>query len=236
MTRLAELKDCGTVSYEEGLYLQEQAGKEVAAGLASGCLLLLEHEPVITIGRTGRPEHVLASADELALEGIKVVPADRGGDLTCHNPGQIVGYPVLDLQKWQEDVHWYVGQLEEVIIRALKKTGIQAGRKEKYTGVWVGEKKIAAIGVSVRNWITGHGFAINVDNDMKIFSKIIPCGISAFGVTSMREQGARETSAQIKALIAAEFAAVFDCTFKGQAGVLIRKGCGGSGFGINNEG
>ena len=206
--------DCGVVSYEEGLRLQEQAKIVISQGLFSGCLLLLEHEPVITIGRTGRMEHLRASENELSLEGIKLYHTDRGGDLTCHNPGQIVGYPVLDLRKWQEDVHWYVGQLEEVIIRMLQKTGVQAERKEKYTGVWVGEKKIAAIGVSVRNWLTGHGFALNVENDMNLFTKIVPCGISAFGVTSTQEQGVRETVAEIKSLVAAEFAEVFNCNFK----------------------
>lgn len=175
----------------------------------AGAFLLLEHDPVITLGRGGGRENLILPPYELEKLGIELAETDRGGNITCHGPGQLVGYPVLNLSCWQEDVHWYVEQLEEVLIQALDRVGIIAGRKAKYTGVWVGNQKIAAIGVSVRRWITGHGFALNVDNDLSLFSRIVPCGIPEFGVTSLRSMGFTVEKETMAELLLQSFAEVF---------------------------
>ena len=199
----------GLVSYQEGLELQQQARRRVADGELAGVLILLEHQPVITTGRGGGRENLRASLTGLPAERIEVVESDRGGNITCHNPGQLVGYPVLNLNHWQEDVHWYVEQLEEVLIRTVAKYGIVAGRKSRYTGVWAGNRKLAAIGVSVRRWITGHGFALNVSNDLSLFQQIIPCGIEEFGVTSLRAAGVTASLTEVTHRLMIEFATVF---------------------------
>ena len=204
------MKDFEIISYAEGLRQQAIARDCVIKESVAGILLLLEHSPVITAGRTSQNDSLISSLDNLARKGIELLHTDRGGDLTCHNPGQLVGYPVLNLRKWQEDVHWYVDRIEEVIIRALAKVAIQATRNSQYTGVWIGNNKVAAIGVSVRNWITGHGFALNVDNEMDIFSNIIPCGIKNSGVTNLRQEGSSATVPEMKLQIMQEFSAVFD--------------------------
>ena len=207
----------GLVSYAEGLALQKQARTRVASGQYDGVLLLLEHRPVITIGRGGGRENLSASASDLQAAGIELVESDRGGNVTCHNPGQLVGYPIFNLNKWQEDVHWYVEQVEEVLIRTLCELGIVAGRKARYTGVWVGNRKIAAIGVSVRHWITGHGFALNVENDLNLFQAIIPCGIKEFGVTSLLDQGVSIVVPDVAQCATRKFSEVFDATFEIEA-------------------
>ena len=135
-------------------------------------------------------------------------------NITCHNPGQLVGYPILNLSSWQEDVHWYVEQLEEVLIRTAARYGIVAGRKARYTGVWAGNRKLAAIGVSVRRWITGHGFALNVNNDLSLFQQIVPCGIAEFGVTSLRAAGVDVSVAEVAAQIQTEFTALFEAELR----------------------
>lgn len=178
-----------------------------------GVLLLLEHLPVITAGRGGGKENLRTTAEELLASGTAFYESDRGGNITCHNPGQLVGYPVLNLACWRQDVHWYVDRLEEVIIQALSGYGITAGRKAKYTGVWVGNRKIAAIGVSVRHWITGHGFALNIHNDLSLFRQIVPCGIEEFGVTSLQEQGIEVSVQQIAEALSNKFSDVFNATF-----------------------
>lgn len=180
----------------------------VESGQYSGVLLLLEHHPVITVGRSGGRENLVVSFSELQAAGVEFIESDRGGNVTCHNPGQLVGYPVIDLSRWQQDVHWYVNQLEEVLIRTLKTYDIIAGRKAQYTGVWVGNRKIAAIGVSVRHWITGHGFALNVQNDLNLFRAIVPCGIQEFGVTNMEKQGALISLQEVARDLANQFSEV----------------------------
>ncbi len=200
----------GLVSYAEGLSLQKQVREMVEAGKYDGVLLLLEHLPVITVGRSGGRENLRATANELKDSGIEFFESDRGGNITCHNPGQLVGYPILNLVKWHQDVHWYVDQIEEVIIQFLAEYGIMAGRKAKYTGVWVGNRKIAAIGVSVRHWITGHGFALNVRNDLALFRKIVPCGIEEFDVTNLQQHGVEVTLPEVAVCLANKFREVFD--------------------------
>ena len=209
MNRQVQVIRPGLVSYQEGLELQQQARQRVAGGDVAGVLILLEHQPVITTGRGGGKENLRTSLSGLQAERIEVVETNRGGNITCHNPGQLVGYPVLNLSRWQEDVHWYVEQLEEVLIRTVARYGIVAGRKARYTGVWAGNRKMVAIGVSVRNWITGHGFALNVNNDLALFQQIVPCGIEDFGVTSLQTAGVTANVSAVADQLLAEFATVF---------------------------
>ena len=209
MNRQVQVIRPGLVSYQEGLELQQQARQRVAGGDVAGVLILLEHQPVITTGRGGGRENLRTSLSGLQAERIEVVETNRGGNITCHNPGQLVGYPVLNLSRWQEDVHWYVEQLEEVLIRTVARYGIVAGRKARYTGVWAGNRKMAAIGVSVRNWITSHGFALNVNNDLALFQQIVPCGIEDFGVTSLQTAGVTANVSVVADQLLAEFATVF---------------------------
>lgn len=209
MQPLILCRQAGTVPYSEGLSLQQQARSLVEAGQWDGMLLLLEHFPVITAGRGGGRENLLKPLPLLEAAGVEFFESERGGNITCHNPGQLVGYPVLNLGRWREDVHWYVDRLEEVLIRTIGGYGIQAGRKARYTGVWVGNRKIAAIGVSVRRWITGHGFALNVSNDLGLFRDIVPCGIGEFGVTSLHDQGVRVGTVEIAGALEATFRDVF---------------------------
>ena len=181
----------GLVAYDEGLALQQQLVEDRRAGRIGDTLLLLQHPPVITLGVRAKATtaNVIASPDVLAREGIAVVETGRGGDVTYHGPGQLVGYPILDLRPDRQDVHLYVRDLEERIIAAIKPFGITGGRVVGLTGVWVGppgrEEKIAAIGVRISRWITSHGFALNVSPDLRHFGLIVPCGIADRGVTSM---------------------------------------------------
>lgn len=214
--REAGIRKCGLVlpgcvSYEQGLTLQAASRDLVIAGEWDGRIILLEHPPVITIGRSGSEAHVCRTKSSKFAQNVAVIPADRGGDVTCHNPGQLVGYPILNLQRWQQDVHWYVHALEEVLIRTLARYGLQAGRKARYTGVWVNDEKIAAIGVSVKKWVTGHGFALNINNNLDLFEAIVPCGIRDFGVTSLAQAGIAVSVAEISSVVAEEFAAYFCC-------------------------
>lgn len=202
----------GVKGYDTGLALQQKARALVAAGGCDGVLILLEHHPVITIGRRGGAGNLLADPAWLTRRGVDVVHTDRGGDITCHNPGQLVGYPVFNLACWRQDIHWYVRSLEEAIIRTLAGYGLAAGRKPQYTGVWLEDEKVAAIGVSVRRWITGHGFALNIENDLNLFSAIVPCGIRDFGVTSLRRAGVAAPLPEVAVALAAQIAAVFACT------------------------
>ncbi|MBM4167523.1 MAG: lipoyl(octanoyl) transferase LipB, partial [Ignavibacteria bacterium] len=150
-------------------------------------LILNEHEHVYTIGKSGDDNHLLASEEELKINGVDVFHIDRGGDITYHGPGQLVGYPILNLDNYYCDIHRYLRDLEEVLILTLNDFGIEGTRNNDFTGVWVGENKIAAIGVKVSKWITMHGFAFNVNTDLSYFDRIIPCGIFHKGVTSLEK-------------------------------------------------
>ena len=202
----------GVVSYERGLVLQEEARTLVAAGAWDGILILLQHTPVVTIGRSGGRENLLVSPRILAGQGVEVVDTNRGGNITCHNPGQLVGYPILNLSRWQQDVHWYVRTIEEALIRTLERFGLKGGRNAGYPGVWLDGEKVAAIGVYVKGWITSHGFALNVSNDLGLFKAIVPCGIKDFGVTSLARQSCRTSVESVRELIREDFGEVFDCT------------------------
>lgn len=175
----------GRVGYREAWELQRELVAERSAGRIPDTLLLLDHPPVITLGRGGSPEHLLGSADELSARGVEFIPTDRGGDITFHGPGQVVGYAVVDLGQRGRDLHRYLRDLEAVPIRALARFGIRADRAPGLTGVWVDRAKVAAIGIRVSRWIAHHGFALNVDTDLSYFDLIVPCGISDRRVTSM---------------------------------------------------
>jgi lipoyl(octanoyl) transferase len=173
------------VSYGDGLDLQMRLVADRQADRVPDTLLLLEHDPVFTLGRNARREHVLFPEAELRARGFEVFEAGRGGDVTYHGPGQVVGYPVLDLAPDRCDVHRYVRDLEEVLIRTCEDYGVAAGRVPGMTGAWVGEAKIGAIGVRIARWVTSHGFAFNVGGDLAPFGLIVPCGIRGRGVTSL---------------------------------------------------
>lgn len=175
----------GLVDYQEAWALQKELAQARREGRIGDALLLLEHPHTYTLGRGAREEHLLLTQEELARLGAQVYWVDRGGDITYHGPGQLVGYPILDLRGLFLDAHRYLRTLEEVLIQALADFGIAAQRHPGYTGVWVGEEKIAAIGVKIAHWTTSHGFALNVNTDLDYFSYIVPCGIPDRGVTSM---------------------------------------------------
>ncbi len=206
----------GQVAYDEALKLQQELVEDRRAGRIGDTLLLLEHPPVITLGarNRGRPTNVIASAAELAHAGVTVVETGRGGDVTYHGPGQLVGYPIFDLRPDRCDVHRYVRDLEEALIRAIRTFGIEAGRVPGLTGVWVGppgrESKLAAIGIRISRWITSHGFALNVATNLDHFQLIVPCGIADRGVTSLEHLlGRRPEMSQVEDAVSEGVASVF---------------------------
>jgi lipoyl(octanoyl) transferase len=178
-------------------------------------LVFIEHPHVITLGRNGNLENLLASGEVLRRAGIEFHPTDRGGDITYHGPGQIVGYPIFDLREWKRDVVAYVRTIEQVIIEVLGDFGIEAERVTGCTGVWVHGKKIAAIGVHVSRWVTSHGFALNHKTDLSYFQYIVPCGLTK-PVTSMRELGAVASREEVSAALARTFAKHFELDLNGK--------------------
>ena len=182
------------ISYAEGLEIQKELVEQRKAGKIPDQLLLLEHPPVITLGVKSRNDrsHIVASPALLEAEGVEVFETGRGGDVTYHGPGQLVGYPIIDLKPDRCDVHQYVRDLEEVMIRVAASFGVQAGRIPGLTGAWVGDAKLAAIGVRIARWVTSHGFAFNVNTTLSHFDLIVPCGINDKGVTSLNKLIGRE--------------------------------------------
>jgi lipoyl(octanoyl) transferase len=185
MTAL-EVIQAGTVPYEDALTWQRELAEDRIAGrLSHDVLLLLEHPPVVTLGRNSRAAHLLQPAD------IDVFEVERGGDVTFHGPGQLVGYPILDLRAYKQDLHWYLRTLEQALIEGLGILDIPAERNPGFTGVWTSGRKIASIGIHVKQWVTWHGFALNVTTDLAHFDRIVPCGIPGVVMTSVqRERGA----------------------------------------------
>ena len=209
--RPVEIRRLGRVSYADALDLQRSLVLERQAQRLDDLLLLVEHPPVLTLGvrGDGGRGHILAAAEVLAARGIEVFEAGRGGDVTYHGPGQIVGYPILDLNPDRRDVRRYVRDLEEVLIRVAADFGVAAGRMAGLTGVWVGSDKLAAIGVRISRWVTSHGFALNVTTDLDDFSLIVPCGLSDRGVTSLARLGPTPERAAVEDRIVDRFAEVF---------------------------
>ena len=204
------LRELGRTDYGTALELQRQLVAERQQGLIPDQLLLLDHPHVITLGRNGKAGNVLASDEVLSRAGVGFYPTDRGGDVTYHGPGQLVGYPIVDLREWQRDVGAYVRGVEQAIIDTLADYGISAGRIPKLTGVWVDDRKIAAIGVHISRWVTSHGFALNVSTDLSYFQYIVPCGLTK-PVTSMAALGVVASLHEVGQTLAAHFGRVFDC-------------------------
>ena len=201
----------GRISYAQGLEVQAQLVTDRQAGAIPDTLLLLEHDPVFTLGRNAKEENVLFPAEALRARGFDVFESGRGGDVTYHGPGQLVGYPILDLSPDRRDVHRYVRDLEEVMIRTSADYGLSAGRIPGLTGCWLGEDKIGAIGVRIARWVTSHGFAFNVTTDLTPFRMIVPCGIRNRGVTSLEHKLGRPVAlAEVMDRITAHFATVLE--------------------------
>ncbi len=189
MTARLRVSDLGRRPYREVLDLQRDLCRQRAAGeLAEDLLLLVEHEPVVTLGRGTRPGSLPISPAELERRGVPVVEVERGGDVTYHGPGQLVGYPILDLRGHRQDLHWYLRTLEDGLSAALGILGVEAGRRPGLTGVWTAGRKIASIGIHVKQWVTFHGFALNVTTDLSLFDLIVPCGIEDVVMTSVAEE------------------------------------------------
>lgn len=180
--------DLGVIDYDAALLQQRELVRDRIAGRAPDTVLLVEHPPTITLGRAADRRHVLLAPDQLAARGVALRESDRGGDVTFHGPGQLVGYPIVDLGCRGRDIHRYLRDLEQALIDALAELTIKAERVSGRTGVWVGDRKIAAIGVKVTRWVTSHGFALNVSPDLSGFTLIVPCGIRDRGVTSVSQE------------------------------------------------
>ena len=181
--------DLGTVSYADALALQRAAARARISGeLGEDLLILVEHPPVVTLGRSSKTNHLLASPALLAARGVELHEVERGGDVTFHGPGQLVGYPIVDLKRHKRDLHWYLRQVEEAIIRGVAPLGIGAERSPGQTGVWTHGRKLASIGVHARDWVTWHGFALNVTTDLRYFDLIVPCGIADVEMTSVHRE------------------------------------------------
>lgn len=202
----------GRVAYGEAAELQRQLAVARMRGEVEDSLLLLEHPPVITLGRGAKRGHLRMEERLLQARGIDVWEIERGGDVTFHGPGQLVGYPIVDLTRHGKDLHLYMRKLEEVLIQTLLVYGIQGERRAGQTGVWIGEAKIASIGVHVSRWVSRHGFALNVSTDLGAFDLIVPCGLSGIRMTSMTSLLGQELPVRAVAERAAhEFGQVFDC-------------------------
>jgi lipoyl(octanoyl) transferase len=201
----------GRLDYARALELQAGLVAQRKRGEIPDQLLLLEHPHVITLGRNGHMENLLANEDVLGRSGIQFHPTDRGGDITYHGPGQLVGYPIMDLRDWKRDVGAYVRSVEQVLIDTLAEFGITAGRIKGCTGVWVEQAKIAAIGVHISRWVTSHGFALNVNTDLSYFQYIVPCGLTK-PVTSMAQLGVQTNLEEVSERLAEHFCRVFDTT------------------------
>jgi lipoyl(octanoyl) transferase len=209
--RVCELRNLHLVTYENGMRLQQKLVEMRQADELPDQLLLLEHPPVITLGRGGDAANLLASNETLLRSGVRFFETTRGGDITYHGPGQLVGYPILHLGEGRRDVRKYVTNLEEVLIRTVAEYGVVAKRSEGRRGIWVGNEKIAAIGVRIARWVTSHGFALNVSTNLDHFRLITPCGLHGTGVTSLeRELGRAVPFDEVRAIVAAKFAEVFE--------------------------
>ena len=179
----------GLTPYEEALELQRALARErISGAIPEDMLLLVEHPPVVTMGRSAKASNLISSSDYLASKGVELFEVERGGDVTFHGPGQLVGYPIIDLKRHRQDLHWFLRQVEEALIRTLAAYSIPGERSTGYTGVWTNGRKIASIGVHTRDWVTWHGFALNVTTDLSYFDLIVPCGIDGVTMTSIESE------------------------------------------------
>lgn len=205
----------GQLGYVEVLELQRSLARErISGAIPQDLLLLVEHPPVVTLGRSSKQKHLVASPEFLQSKGVELFEVERGGDVTFHGPGQLVGYPIIDLKRHRQDLHWYLRKIEEALINALADYGVPGERNTAYTGVWTHGRKIASIGVHARDWVTWHGFALNVTTDLSYFDLIIPCGIDGVVMTSIaRELGLEDVSMQdVRDRVTAKFAEAFELT------------------------
>ena len=199
----------GTVDYGEAYRVQIRLCQQRVAGEIPDTLLLLQHPPTITVGKSGKPDNILVGHEELDRHGVSLFFTDRGGDVTYHGPGQLVVYPIVDLRQRNRDVHAHVHDLEEVIIRTLARFGLN-GNRNSHAGVWVGEKQIAAIGIAIKRWVTMHGIALNVAPQQDFFSLINPCGMAGIPVTSISDLTGMIVSVEgVADVVVTEFASVF---------------------------
>src|SRR5688572_10840934 len=211
------VSDLGVMPYGDALALQRAVARARIAGeIGEDLLLLVEHPPVVTLGRSSKARHLLASPTLLAARGVELFEVERGGDVTFHGPGQLVGYPIIDLKRHKQDLHWYLRQGEEALIRAVAPFGIVGERGAGYTGVWTQGRKLASIGVHARDWVTWHGFALNVTTDLAYFDLIVPCGIAAVEMTSVAREldtpadSRASLEHDVRARVADAFGDVFD--------------------------
>jgi lipoyl(octanoyl) transferase len=209
----------GTVDYAEAHRLQKELQGQRVRGEVGDLVLLLEHPPVLTMGRSAKAQHVLVAPEVLEARGIQVHEVGRGGDVTYHGPGQLVAYPIIDLKPDRKDVRKYVASLEETMIRTCADFGLAAGRIEGLNGAWIGERKVGAVGVRISRWVTTHGLALNVNSDLRQFEMIVPCGIEDKGVTSVSaELGRTVCVADLFEPLARHFAGLYDADIEWRDG------------------
>jgi lipoate-protein ligase B len=205
----------GRVPYGEALELQRNIARDrISGAIPQDVLLLLEHPPVVTLGRGTKEKNLVSSPEFLQSKGVELYEVERGGDVTFHGPGQLVGYPIIDLKRHREDLHWYLRKIEEALINTLADYAIPGERNTAFTGVWTRGRKIASIGVHARDWVTWHGFALNITTDLSFFDLIVPCGIDGVVMTSIaRELGLEDVAPQdVRDRVTAKFAEAFDLT------------------------
>jgi lipoate-protein ligase B len=211
------------MAYGEALILQRGVARARISGVFDEDLLLLvEHPPVVTLGRSSKDKHLLASPALLASRGVDLHEVERGGDVTFHGPGQLVGYPIVDLKRHKQDLHWFLRRVEEALIKAIVPLGLVGDRSAGFTGVWTGGRKLASIGVHARDWVTWHGFALNVTTDLSYFDLMVPCGIAEVQMTSIaKELGRADDSAgNLARLVRSEVVDAFADVFSLEAAVL----------------
>ena len=211
------------IPYLKGLEYQALAFNKVLKKDTQGILLILEHEPVYTIGKDGGWDNLLATKNYLKSEGIDVIEVNRGGNITFHGPGQIVLYPIFDLNYFKKDIHFFIDRLEKVIIETLKSLNIEASQKSEYRGVWVNDQKIAAIGIHISKWISTHGIAFNINVDKSYFERITPCGLSEFKAISLDELIGHQAIEIIKDSLIKNFAQVFEIKFEEESEAYLKE-------------
>jgi len=208
--KILQVMDLGICAYGKAWDIQKDLHAKRVQNEIPDTLILVEHPHVYTLGKNANAQHLIASQDFLKTRGIEIYQVDRGGDITYHGPGQLVGYPIFNLNDHHKSIGWFVHTVEEVLIQFLASCGVAAGRLEKLTGVWINNQKIAAIGMRVSKWVTMHGFALNVSNDLSFYQGIIPCGITSKGITRICDLAPGITMAQVKSGIIRQFQTQFD--------------------------